>query len=207
MAGRQRPLEPHLPRRALTLLAIGTAFRRREGSSVQANRSGTAGAQSTIASSTSPRTCSSASGTASRVTLGFSELDQNSLSNGNETQLDQNDITGALNYAFRLPRSLSRLRKQVRSSLTYLQTAAQTCLQQGGAVECIVISDVARRELRGGLDTDLLQTLTGGPPGGLLAQRRAASEPAHVADLDHRLVPALALRGRLSLTRRGRRPR
>jgi hypothetical protein len=29
-------------------------------------------------------------------------------------------------------------------------------------VECIIVSDVRRREMRGGLDTDLLQTLTGG---------------------------------------------
>ncbi len=50
----------------------------------------------------------------------------------------------------------------MRSSLTVLQTAAKTCLQQGAAVDCIVISDVRRRELRGGLDTDLLQTLSGG---------------------------------------------
>jgi hypothetical protein len=50
----------------------------------------------------------------------------------------------------------------VRSSLTYLQTAAKTCLHQGGVGDCILISDVRRREVRGGLDTDLLQTLSGG---------------------------------------------
>ena len=96
------------------------------------------------------------------ISLGFNTLDQDSRSNGNETQLDQNDITGGLNYRFRLPRSLSRSRKQVRSSLSYLQTSSRTCLLQGTATECIIVSDVRRREMRGGLDTDLLQTLTGG---------------------------------------------
>jgi hypothetical protein len=96
------------------------------------------------------------------LTLGYSEMDQSNLSNGNSTQLDQNDITGALNYAFRLPRSLSRLRKQVRTSLSFVSTDALTCLEQTGDDECIVISDVSRYEVRGGVDTDLLQTVTAG---------------------------------------------
>ena len=96
------------------------------------------------------------------LALGLNMLDQDNLSNGNETRLDQNDVTGSFNYAFRLPRSVSRTRKQVRSTLSYLQTAAKTCLEQGTTTECVLISDVRRREIRGGLDTDLLQTLSGG---------------------------------------------
>jgi len=96
------------------------------------------------------------------MTLGLNRTNQSNLSNGNETLLDQNDVTGGLNYAFRLPRSLSRARKQVRSSLTVLSTTARTCLQQRDLPDCTVISDVTRQEIRGGLDTDLLQTLTGG---------------------------------------------
>jgi hypothetical protein len=96
------------------------------------------------------------------VTLGYSELDQSSLSNGNNTQLDQNDLTGSLNYAFRLPRSISRLRKQVRTSLNFSSTDALTCLEQLNQTNCIVISDVSRYEVRGGLDTDLLQTVSAG---------------------------------------------
>ena len=52
------------------------------------------------------------------VTLGLTTLGQDNLSNGNETQLQQNDFTGSLTYTFRLPRSVSRARKPVRSSLT-----------------------------------------------------------------------------------------
>jgi len=146
----------------LALLALGTAFRRREGSSLQANRTGPNAVTSIKSSSIGPDV---QLGLRNGISLsaGLTALSQNNLSNGNETQLDQKDITGALNYAFRLPRSISRARRQVRSSVTYLQTAAKTCLQQGGgAVDCVLISDVRRREVRGGLDTDLLQTLTGG---------------------------------------------
>jgi hypothetical protein len=145
----------------LTLVAVGTIFRRREGSSLQVNRSGPGAVTSTQSLSVTPDVQFGFRNGVT-VTLGLNVLDQENRSNGNETQLDQNDITGAFNYRFRLPPSLSRSRKQVRSSLSYLQTASKTCLLQGTAVECVIVSDVRRREMRGGLDTDLLQTLTGG---------------------------------------------
>jgi hypothetical protein len=146
----------------LSLLAIGTGFRRRTGNSVQGSRSGAAGAQSAIESSSVTPDAQITFRNGVSLTLGYSELDQSSLSNGNNTQLDQHDLTGSLNYAFRLPRSLSRLRKQVRSSLNFTSTDALTCLEQRGQDGCIVISDVNRYEIRGGLDTDLLQTMSAG---------------------------------------------
>ncbi|HJR50524.1 MAG TPA: cell surface protein SprA, partial [Gemmatimonadales bacterium] len=146
----------------LTLLAIGTGFRRREGNSVQGNRGGEVGATSAIESSTITPDAQLTFRNGVSLTLGYSQLDQSSLSNGNNTQLDQNDLNGSLNYAFRLPRSLSRLRKQVRTSLNFTSTDALTCLEQLGQADCIVISDVSRYELRGGLDTDLLQTVSAG---------------------------------------------
>jgi hypothetical protein len=144
-----------------TLLALGTAFRRREGSSVQGNRDGLPALTSITSSSISPD-LQLGLRNGVNMTLGLTSLNQDNLSNGNETVLDQNDLTGALNYSFRLPRSVSKARKPVRSSLTFLQTAARTCLHQGGVGDCVVISDVTRREFRGGLDTDLMQTLSGG---------------------------------------------
>ena len=79
-------------------------------------------------------TSSSASGTGSSVTPASTTSTSDNLSNGNETQLDQDDLTGALNYAFRLPRSISRARKQVRSSLTLsLRPTATTCLSRATA--------------------------------------------------------------------------
>jgi hypothetical protein len=142
------------------VIGVGAAIRRREGSSVQGNRNGAPALTSLTSSSIAPDIQLGLRDGLS-LTLGLTALHQDNLSNGNETRLDQNDITGSLNYAFRLPRSISNLRKPMRSSLTFLQTAARTCLHQAGEGDCIVISDVRRREVRGGLNTDLLQTLSG----------------------------------------------
>jgi hypothetical protein len=145
----------------LALLALGTSFRHREGSSVQGNQGGAAAFSTTESSSITPDLqLGLRNGMA--FTVGVTGLDQENLSNGNETRLDQDDITGSFNYAFRLPRSVSRGRKLVRSSVTFLSAKSLTCLQQRSQLECTVVSDVIRREIRGGLDTDLLQTLSGG---------------------------------------------
>jgi hypothetical protein len=146
----------------LAVLALGTAFRLRQGSSVQASQSAGAPALTSIKSSSITPDMQLGLRNGMSFTFGVNSLNQDNLQNGNLTQLDQQDITGAFNYAFRLPRSLSHLRKQVRSSLTYLQTASRSCLQQGDTADCVVISDVRRQEIRGGLDTDLMQTLSGG---------------------------------------------
>jgi hypothetical protein len=143
-------------------VAIGTTFRHRDGSSTQANLGGPP-ALSAITSSSIGPDLQLALRNGMSMTLAATALNQSNASNGNETQLDQNDITGSFNYAFRLPRSISRARKQVRSSLTVLNSNARSCLQRGDVVgACTVISDVLHQELRGGLDTDLLQALSGG---------------------------------------------
>ncbi len=144
-----------------TIVAVGTAFRRREGTSMQGNRGGAPALTSIKSSSVTPDV-QLGFRNGLNVTLGLTTLGQDNLSNGNETQLQQNDVTGSLTYTIRLPRSVSRARKPVRSSLTYLQTKARTCIHQGDVGDCILISDVRRREVRGGVDTDLLQTLSGG---------------------------------------------
>jgi hypothetical protein len=145
-----------------SLLGLGTSFRRRQGSSVQVNPNGPPALTNIRSSSITPDV---QFGLRSGLTViaSLTDLHQSNLSNGNQTQLDQQDLTGAVNYGFRLPRSISRAQRQVRSSLTILQSTAKTCLLQGdGEGSCVVVSDVRRRELRGGLDTDLLQTLSGG---------------------------------------------
>ena len=145
----------------LTLVAVGTNFRHREGSSVQANVAGTAALSAINSSSVTPDVQFTLRNGMS-IAAGLTDLNQRNASNGNETRLDQRDLTGAFNYSFRLPRSISHARRQVRSSVTMLSTTATTCLQQRLLPECTIISDVARQEFRGGLDTDLLQTLSGG---------------------------------------------
>jgi len=76
--------------------------------------------------------------------------------------LDQNDLTASLSYSFALPAALSRARKRMRSNLTALSSKTLTCLEQGINPQCAVASDVRRQEIRGGLDTDLLKTVSGG---------------------------------------------
>jgi hypothetical protein len=152
-----------LARGPFTVLALGAAFRHREGSSVQASRAeGGAGALTRISSSSFTPDLQVGLRNGVVMTLGLSRTGQDNVSNGSNTQLDQNDFTGSLNYAFRMPRSIGRSRQLVRSSLAYQYTMAKSCLQQASDTTCEVISDVRRREVRGGLDTDLLQSLTGG---------------------------------------------
>ncbi|HEX3235743.1 MAG TPA: hypothetical protein VHR41_16210 [Gemmatimonadales bacterium] len=146
----------------LVQVALGTTFRHRDGSSTQANLGGPPALTSITSSSITPDVQLSLRNGIS-LTVGATVLDQSNASNGNETQLDQNDFTGSVNYAIRLPRALSRARKQVRSSLTLLNSSSKSCLQRGAtATECTLISDVLHQEARAGFDTDFLQTLSGG---------------------------------------------
>jgi len=142
----------------LTQVALGTAVRRREGSSVQANLAGAPALTATRSVSINPD-LQVGLRNGIQLAMGVTSLTQHNASNGNETLLDQNDLTGSLNYTFRLPRSLSRLRKQARSSLTVISANTRSCLQQRTQSDCTVISDVERKEFRAGLDTDLLQML------------------------------------------------
>jgi hypothetical protein len=146
---------------ALSLLTLGTAVRHREGSSQQVNTSGAPALTSITSSSIAPDLQVGLRNGVS-LSLGLTHLKQDNLSNGNETRLDQTDVTSALTYAFRLPRMVSRNPREMRSSFSYLRTSAKSCLQQLTTVDCITISDVRRHEVRAGLDTDLLQTLSGG---------------------------------------------
>jgi hypothetical protein len=125
------------------------------------NRTGPGAASATLSSSLNPDLQMTL-----RNGMNFSAAhasrSQRTENNGNATVLDQDDLTGAFNYAFRLPQSISRTRKLVRSSLTLFSSNSQNCLITAQEPECSVISDVRRREIRGGLDTDLMQILTGG---------------------------------------------
>jgi Motility related/secretion protein len=145
----------------LALVAVGTSVRERQGSSTQANRAGLPAVSGIRSASITPDVQVSLRNGMS-ISLGLTSLDQQSESNGNVTRLGQDDVTGSFSYPFRLPQAISRLRKQVRSSLSVLQTDARTCLEQATVIGCRVISDVRRQELHAGLDTDLMQSLTGG---------------------------------------------
>jgi hypothetical protein len=148
-------------RGALALVALGTAFRHRDGSSLQANQSGAPAETATSSSSINPD-LQLALRNGIALTFGLNALNQRNAFNGNETDLEQKGLSGSFNYGFRLPRLLSHLRKQARTSLTLLSTKTRSCLQQSNLAECIPVSDVSRHEFTGGIDADFLQTMSGG---------------------------------------------
>ncbi|HEX6435047.1 MAG TPA: hypothetical protein VFZ87_12425, partial [Gemmatimonadales bacterium] len=145
-----------------TLIAAGVGARYREGTSTQPRFGEGTAARSATSSSTLTPDLQFSFRNGLGVSAGLSTRSQRTENNGNATILDQDDITGTLTYTFALPASISRSRKRVRSTLTALSSKTLTCLEQGDDPECIVVSDLRREELRGGLDTDLLKTVSGG---------------------------------------------
>ena len=145
----------------LTLVAAGAGIRRREGTSTQPSI-GDAGALSATTSYALTPDLQMSFRNGLAMTLAMQTRSQRSENNGNATELDQDDYTGSVNYSFPLPAAISRLRKQVRSTLTALSSKTLTCLEERGNPGCIVVSDVRRQEIRAGLDTDLLKTVSGG---------------------------------------------
>jgi hypothetical protein len=144
-----------------TLISTSAGIRRREGVSTQPGGEGP-GAQSGTSSSTFTPDLQIAFRNGLGLTAAFSNRSQQTDNNGNATKLQQDDLTGSLNYSFALPASLSRTRKRVRSNLTAVSSKTLTCLEEGTGTVCTVVSDVRRQEIRGGLDTDVLKTVTGG---------------------------------------------
>jgi hypothetical protein len=141
------------------LLAAGLGFRYREGTSIQPSRAEGGALSATTSSSLTPDLHLGLRNGMS-VTLSYSNRDQRSENNGNATILDQDDLSASFSHSFRLPAIVTRSRKMVRSSLSALTSKTSTCLERGGENACSVISDVHRREIRGGLDTDLVSSLT-----------------------------------------------
>ena len=162
VAGGQSPVDQDLRRRTAD---TGGRWRRDPASKrnfVPAERRGHAWLLAPSPRTPLRRTFSSSFRNGLALTFGMATRSQRTENNGNATELDQDDLTGSLNYSFALPAAISRVRKRVRSNLTALSSKTLTCLEQGGDPECIVVSDLRRQEIRGGLDTDLLKTVSGG---------------------------------------------
>jgi hypothetical protein len=96
------------------------------------------------------------------LNLSFANRSQRTENNGNATLLDQDDLTATFTHSFRLPTSLSKTRKQIRSSLSALSSKTLSCLERQDQVNCTTISDVRHQEFRGGLDTDIVSTVSAG---------------------------------------------
>ena len=129
MAGRQPALDPHLRKGPLTLIAAGAGLRRRYGTSTQPSGGGSVATSAISSYSLTPDLqFSFRNGLAVSMSLGTRS--QRTENNGNATELDQDDLTGSVNYSFPLPAAISRARKQVRSTLTALSSKTLTCLEQ-----------------------------------------------------------------------------
>ena len=201
MAGGESSSDPAFTRGPITLVAAGAAVRQREGTSTQPGRFGGSRSATSSSAFTPDLQLSFRNGLA--FTASLSTRSQRTENNGNATLLDQDDITGSLNYAFALPAALSRTRKRVRSTLTAISSKTVTCLEQGFNPECTVVSDVRRQEFRGGLDTDLLKTVTGGLQFGY-----SINDARHLSRRTSQISccfrPIVALRRGLQVGRRGR---
>jgi hypothetical protein len=145
----------------LTLVAAGLGFRYRQGTSTQPDRI-LGGALSATTSSSLTPDVQLGFRNGMGLTLGYATRGQRNESNGSATLLDQEDFTASFTHSFRLPAAFGRSRKQVRSSLSALTSKTSSCLERGGLGGCAIISDVLRREFRGGLDTDLVSTVSAG---------------------------------------------
>ena len=144
----------------VSLLTLSAAVRKREGTTDQPTSVGVI--RSAIRSSSFSPDLQLGFRNGLVAVVGLSSTGQRNENNGNATQTDQRDINANMNYAFRLPGSISRLRKSVNASFYALFSKATTCLIRGGVDGCQTISDTRRQELRGGLDTDLLRIMRGG---------------------------------------------
>ena len=143
----------------LATIASGATFRRREGRSEQPSPSGV------FVNSTESVTLAPDFAFGFRngmgLNIGYNAMNQETLTNGRLTLTEQDDWTGTFSYSFRVPRMITQARKLVRSRLTVQLSNSSSCLETPGEEECLTISSVMRRELRGGLSTDLNRSMTG----------------------------------------------
>ena len=150
----------NLKKSPFSQISASMGFRHREGSTLQPSLNSNARTATVSTSLTPDMTIGFRNGMV--VLLGYASNSQRSENNGNTTESDQDDLTGTLSYSFRLPRSVSRLQKQVSASLIAILAKGTTCLARPDDVGCTIISDTRRKELRGGLDTDVLKLMRAG---------------------------------------------
>jgi hypothetical protein len=144
----------------INLFSAGLAFRHRDGSSVQAGQDNPV--QSAINSDSWRPEMQLGLRNGMSFSFSWSTLGQETQNTSSTTVLDQDELAGNFSHTFRLPLAFGRSRRQVRSSISALHSSVRSCLQRLGSLECTTISDVVRRELRGGLDTDVVSSLTAG---------------------------------------------
>lgn len=96
------------------------------------------------------------------TTLQYSTATSDGITSGNTSRRDQEDWNASLNFSFRMPRSLLRLRNEIRTTLTYSTSTVAVCLVQAGADECLPISETYRSTIDARLDTGFSSQVRGG---------------------------------------------
>jgi hypothetical protein len=96
------------------------------------------------------------------TSMQYSRSRSDALTSGNTTRRDQDDWSGAMNFGFRLPQSLVRMRNDIRTTLSINSSIVTTCLLRAGATECSPVSDSRRRAVDLRLDTGFSPQVRGG---------------------------------------------
>jgi len=144
----------------VALVGISTSYRQRNGSTELPSTA--ANAVSNTQTSTWSNDLSLGFRNGMNLTLGYGTAGDQRLSNGTTTTGKGQDITANLIYTFRMPGAISSGRKQIRASINGLSSKSLSCIDLPDTSGCLNVSDVRRQTLRAGIDTDILQILTGG---------------------------------------------
>ncbi|MGH7732685.1 MAG: hypothetical protein ACREOE_03020, partial [Gemmatimonadales bacterium] len=138
----------------LVLLSTGLNVRRTEGTTFTPVTSGNGSTGRVLSSSLSPDAALTFRNGMS-MTFNYSKVDQVNAVSGNQSQTAQRTFNASLSDVFRLPESLSHLRRQVRASFSGLRSISTTCASQAGGA-CTSVSDQRRTEISGAFYTDLV---------------------------------------------------
>ncbi|HKV76374.1 MAG TPA: cell surface protein SprA [Gemmatimonadales bacterium] len=142
-----------------SVITLGTTYRQRNGTITQAG----AGGNQTLTRSNSfnpDATVTFRNGMA--LAMRYLSTTQDNQAFDNLSRSTQQNVTGTFSYTLRLPETMSKARRAVRTSLSGGYTVSQNCLASQGSPDCRLLSDVRREELQAGLDTELMKVLTGG---------------------------------------------
>jgi hypothetical protein len=96
--------------------------------------------------------------TSSRITLATSEV----VTSGNRTKSDREEWATVLNFAFRPPATLMRIRNRIQTTVAYSASVLSVCLLRVDSDECRTVSDSRRNQLDVRLDTGFSPTARGG---------------------------------------------
>lgn len=84
------------------------------------------------------------------------------LTAGNLTHSERFDIGGVVNFAFRPPETLVRLRNRIQTTVAFNASKVAVCLRRADADECRTVADSRRHQLDVRLDTGFSELLRGG---------------------------------------------